>query len=117
MHPKSGPTITPNTEATHKPPNNPDKIRDRIALRWFRFSSRVNTGVMTGYLGTIALIGIEGLAIVLSFSSMWPVGIPLIAGTLGLIYFSRERLISIRTRLRGQDQTGEPPSMDAEGQP
>lgn len=79
----------------------PRSVRERIALGWCRLATRVNVGVMVAYSGAVALVGIEGLAMVLSFSSLWPVGIPIIVGILAGVYFFRERLRGIWRSLRG----------------
>lgn len=83
----------------------PRSRRERILLVWIRLADRVNLGVATAYLGAISLVGFEGLAIVLVFSSMWPVGIPLVVGGLALVFFTRERIRAFWQRLRADDQS------------
>ena len=108
----------PAPESAHNHDHQPrrdEKIsfRERASLSWYRLVTRVNVGVMVAYSGAVALIGIEGLAVVLSFSSLWPVGIPIIVGMLAFVYFFRERLLDLWHRLRGTERhESESPTAD-----
>lgn len=76
--------------------------RSLLSSLWLRVSTRVNIGVMVAYSGAAALIGIEGLAVVVTYSSMWPVGIPIVVGVLWLAYVFRERSTAAWRRFRGR---------------
>lgn len=71
-----------------------------------RFTSGMNVGVMTVYLGAASLIGFEFLVLVLSFTSLWPVSMPFVVGTLALVYFFRGRLRMIWHGLRRRNRAG-----------
>lgn len=60
--------------------------------------------VGTVYVGAASLIGFEALAIVLGFTTAWPIAVPIVVGVLGLAYFGRGWLraawVALAVRLR-----------------
>lgn len=107
MHPEHHLSLDPSTATAPALSStaSPMTLSERLSLFWFRALTRVNIGVMTLYAGAIALVGIEGVAVVLTFTSMWPVAVPFVIGILAAIYFARERIFRL-WRLR-HDGSGE----------
>lgn len=66
-------------------------LRRRLAVWWFRLVDRLHVGVISAHLAVGSLIGVEGLAVVLGFSSAWPIAIPFVLLTLTLVAFTRGR--------------------------
>lgn len=52
------------------------------------------------FLGAASLVGLETLILLFEFSTMWPVGIPLIVLSLGAVFFLRTWGAAARLRLR-----------------
>ncbi|TFD51490.1 hypothetical protein E3T46_09715 [Cryobacterium sp. Hh11] len=47
------------------------------------------------YVGAASLIGFEALALILVFTTAWPIAIPIIVGLLALLFFSRRFLVRV----------------------
>lgn len=69
-------------------------VRARATALWWR----LNDAAATLYVGAASLIGFEALALVLGFTTAWPIFIPAAVGLLGVIYVCRRWL---KVALRG----------------
>jgi len=47
------------------------------------------------YVGAASLIGFEALAVILVFTSAWPIAIPILVGLLSLLFFARRFLVRV----------------------
>ncbi|GAB3411602.1 hypothetical protein GCM10027515_33400 [Schumannella luteola] len=62
--------------------------RRLVRATWWR-AHTLSAGV---FLGAASLIGFEALALLVGFSTAWPVAIPLVVAALALIYWLRRLL-------------------------
>lgn len=69
-------------------------VRARATALWWR----LNDAAATLYVGAASLIGFEALALVLGFTTAWPIFIPAAVGLLGVIYVCR---LWLKVALRG----------------
>lgn len=47
------------------------------------------------YVGAASLIGFEALAVILVFTTAWPIAIPIVVGLLALLFFARRFLVRV----------------------
>jgi len=47
------------------------------------------------YVGAASLIGFEALALILVFTTAWPIAIPIVVGLLALLFFARRFLVRV----------------------
>ena len=47
------------------------------------------------YVGAASLIGFEALALILVFTTAWPIAIPIVVGLLSLLFFARRFLVRV----------------------
>lgn len=87
----------------------------RLTAAWLRVASMTNLGVVGIYVGVAALIGVDGLVAVLALTAMWPVAIPLVLGTLALVYYFRQHLRARWRRLPPLRWKSSPRSSDQRG--
>jgi hypothetical protein len=59
--------------------------REVVAGLWWR----LNNAAASMYVGAASLIGFEALALLLGFTTAWPIAIPILVGLLALLYFAR----------------------------
>ncbi|GLZ77506.1 hypothetical protein Afil01_23130 [Actinorhabdospora filicis] len=64
----------------------------------FTVSERLKLGVSAAYLAAGSLIGVEALVLVLTYTSMWPVSIPIVIGGLAAVHYIRKRVRRMRGR-------------------
>ncbi len=62
---------------------------------------RVQSASALAYMGAASLVGIEAAALIIGFTTVLPVAVPFLVLVLGGVYFFRERLRAVWTRLRG----------------
>ncbi len=77
-------------------------LRERVAAAAMRVYARAQLGIASVYIGAAGLIGIEGLALMATFTTAWPLAIPPIIGAVALIFVMRERIRGARQRLRNR---------------
>lgn len=65
------------------------------ALTW-----RMATQAGAVYFGAVSLIGLEAVAILLTFTSAWPIALPFVVLALGVTYLLRDRATNVWRRLR-----------------
>ncbi|WP_423918861.1 hypothetical protein ACPEEZ_11270 [Frigoribacterium sp. 2-23] len=65
--------------------------RARLALGY-------NTGTI--YLGADSFIGLEAVAVLLTFTTAWPIALPFVVLALGVAYLLRDRVILLWRRIR-----------------
>jgi len=82
------------------------RMRSRLeALTW-----RMATQAGAVYLGAVSLIGLEAVAILLTFTSAWPIALPFIVLALGVTYLLRDRATNAWRRLRRARNKSSDPS-------
>ncbi len=65
------------------------------ALTW-----RLATQAGTVYLGAVSFIGVEAVAVLLTFTTAWPIALPFIVLALGVAYLLRDRVVALWRRIR-----------------
>ena len=68
---------------------------------WFEaLSWRLATQAGTVYLGAVSLIGLEAVAVLLTFTTARPIALPFVVLALGAAYLLRDRVTGLWRRLR-----------------
>lgn len=65
------------------------------ALIW-----RLATRAGTVYLGAVSFIGLEAVAVLLTFTTAWPIALPFVVLALGIAYLLRNRVVATWNRIR-----------------
>lgn len=94
-------TVLESPDSTDEPRSR--GVRERLEFLLFRITQRLKLGVSAAYFAAASLIGVEALAMVLSFATMWPGSIVLVVGGLALVYLLRKRLRASWRRWRSRD--------------
>jgi len=66
---------------------------ERARARRDAFAWRLAAWAGTVYLGAVSLIGLEAVAILLTFSTAWPIALPVVVLSLGAFYLFRQSII------------------------
>ncbi|WP_105037052.1 hypothetical protein [Cryobacterium aureum] len=56
---------------------------------------KLNDLAAATYVGAASLIGFEALALILVFTTAWPIAIPFVVGLLALLFFARRFLVRL----------------------
>ena len=59
---------------------------------------RLNSLAAATYIGAASLIGFEALALVLGFTTAWPIAIPIVVAALALLFYGRQLVRRILRR-------------------
>ncbi|OII13206.1 hypothetical protein [Curtobacterium sp. MCBA15_008] len=71
------------------------------ARSWFNaLTWRLATKAGTLYLGAVSFIGLEAVAVLLTFTTAWPIALPVVVLVLGVAYLLRDRLVAMWRRIR-----------------
>lgn len=60
-------------------------MRSALLMLWWKLSGLA----AASYLAAASLVGFETLALVLGFTTAWPVAIPIVVGLLALLFYAR----------------------------
>lgn len=73
----------------------------RLQHGWRTLAARVSLIVAATYVGAASLVGFETLALVLVYTSAWPIAIPVVVGSLAFLFYFREQMLEfLSTRRR-----------------
>jgi hypothetical protein len=76
---------------------------------------RMQALTIVGYMGVVALIGVESLIVLLGFTTVFPIAIPFVLILLGAGYLFRERLRGLWRSLRTRSgRPADAPAAEAE---
>ena len=87
---------------------NIQRMRSALAMLWWK----LNRLAAATYVGAASLIGFEALALVLGFTTAWPISISIVVGLLGLLFYTRRfvrrifRPRRVRPRIDNHDLDG-----------
>lgn len=61
---------------------------------------RLNDLAAMSYVGAASLVGFETLALILGFATAWPIAIPLVVGSLAVVFFAVQPARRLLRRFR-----------------
>ena len=71
------------------------RIQEFLTGAWWK----LNDLAAAMYIGAASLIGFEALALILVFTTAWPIAIPIVVGLLSLLFFARRFFVRVWRRI------------------